>query len=155
MKNEKGGDCVLKFQFECSDEKRVRADFENMMLRDAPCGKGIWGNDLLRSGIHFKECGEKIKGFYISESEREGTRGSPLRVSFVGRFIKNGDKQIFEVLIYPKMVEFLFILIAYISISIATELIGFVVSTVIFAIFMIGYFKGIKETADFFRQWVR
>ena len=110
---------------------------------------------MLRSGIHFKECGEKIKGFYISESESEGTRGSPLRVSFVGRFIKKGDKQIFEVLIYPRMVEFLFILIAYISISIAAELIGFVVSTVIFAVFMIGYFKGIKETADFFRQWVR
>ena len=146
---------MLKFQFECSDEKRVRADFENMMLRDAPCGKGIWGNDLLRSGIHFKECGENIKGFYISESESEGTRGSPLRVSFVGRFIKKGDKRIFEILIYPRMVEFLFILIAYISISIATELIGFVVSTVIFAVFIIDYFKGIKETADFFRQWVR
>ena len=53
------------------------------------------------------------------------------------------------------MVEFLFILIAYISISIPAELIGFVVSTVIFAVFMIGYFKGIKKTADFFRQWVR
>ena len=73
----------------------------------------------------------------------------------MGRFIKKGDKQIFEVLIYPRMVELLFILIAYISISTAAELIGFVVSTVIFAVFMIGYFKGIKETEVFFRQCVR
>ena len=146
---------MLKFQFECSDEKRVRADFENIMFRDTPCGKGIWGNDLLRSGIHFKECGEKIKGFYIVGSESEGTRGSPLRVSFEGRFIQKGDKQIFEVLIYPRMIELLFILIAYISISIAAKLIGFVLSTVIFAVFMIGYFKGIKETEVFFRRWVR
>ena len=146
---------MLKFQFECSDEKRVRADFEHMMIRDTPCGKGIWGNDLLRSGIHFKECGDKIKGFYIVGSESEGTRGSPLRVSFAGRFIKKGDKRIFEVLIYPRMVELLLVLIAYISISIAAELIGFVVSTVIFAVFMIGYCKAIKETANFFRQWVR
>ncbi len=146
---------MLKFQFECSDDKCVRADFENMMLRDTPCGKGIWCNDLLRSGIHFKECGEKIKGFYITESENEGTRGASLRVSFEGRFIKKGDKQIFEVFIYPRMVEFLFVLVAYVSISAVAELIVFLLSTVVFVVFMLGYFKGIKETADFFRRWVR
>ena len=146
---------MLKFQFECSDEERVRADFENMMLRDMTCGKGIWGNDLLRSGIHFKECGEKIKGFYMTESENEGTRGSPLRVSFEGRFIKKGDKQIFEVLIYPRVVELLVILVAYISISVVAEIIGFVLSTIVFVIFVLGYLKGIKETADFFRRLVR
>ena len=146
---------MLKFQFECSDEKSVCADFENIMLRDTPRGKGIWGNDLLRSGIHFIECGEKIKGFYSTESENEGTRGSPLRVSFRGKFVKKGDKCIFEVFIYPRLVEFLLILFAYVSISIVAELTGFLFSTVILIIFMLGYIKAIKEAVAFFQRWVR
>lgn len=146
---------MFKFQFECSDEDRVRADFKNMIFRDTPCGKDIFGNDLLRRGIHFKEYENRIKGFYINESENEGTRGSPLRVSFCGRFVKKADKTFFEVYIYPRLVEFLFILIAYVSISVAGELAGFILSTVIFIIFMVGYIKGIKETAEFFQRWVR
>ena len=146
---------MLKFQFECSDEERIRTDFENMMFRDTPCGKGIWGNDLLRSGIHFSKCGEKIKGFYLTESENEGMRGSPLRVSFCGRFVKKGDKCIFEVFIYPRLVEFLFILFTYVSISVVAELIGFLFSTVILIIFMLAYIKAIKKTVAFFQRWVR
>ena len=146
---------MLKFQFECSDENRVRADFKNMILRDTPCGKSIFGNDLLRRGIHFTECETRIKGFYINESENEGTRGSPLRVSFRGRFVKKADKTFFEVYIYPRLFELLFILTAYISISAETEFIGFLLSTVIFIIFMVGYIKGIKATAEFFQRWIK
>lgn len=145
---------MFKFQFECSDEDRVRADFYNMMLRDTPCGKGVFGNDLLRSGIHFTECENVIKGFYIDESENEGTRGSPLRVSFRGRFVKKANKTFFEVYIYPKFFELIFLLIAYVSISVAAELIGFLLATVIFIVFMAGYMKSIKATAEFFKRWI-
>ena len=145
---------MFKYQFECSDEDRIRADFENIMLQDAPCGKGIFGNYLLRRGIHFTECGNSINGFYIDESENEGTRGSPLRVSFRGRFVKKGDKTFFEVYIYPRLFELVFILIAYVSISVEAELIGFLLATVIFIVFMVGYIKGIKETAEFFKRLI-
>ena len=145
---------MFVFCFECIDEERVRSTFKNMMLRDTPCGKGIWGNDLLRRGIHFKECGERIRGFYLENSEGE-LRGSPLRVSFNGRFIKKGDKCIFKVLIYPRLVELILILLSYISISIAAELIVFILSTVIFIVFIWGYIKSIRETVFFFQRWIR
>lgn len=145
---------MFKFQFECSDEDRVRADFNNMILRDTPCGKSIFGNDLLRRGIHFTECENSIKGFYIDESENKGTRGSPLRVSFRGRFVKKANKTFFEVYIYPRFFELIFILIAYVSISVAAELIGFLLATVIFIVFMAGYIKGIKETAEIFKRLI-
>ena len=89
---------MFKFQFECSDEHCVRTDFENMMLQDTPCGKGLFGKDLLRRGIHFTECENSIKGFYINELENEGTRGSPLRVSFRGRFVKKVKKNFLRIL---------------------------------------------------------
>ena len=146
---------MLQFQFECSDEERVRADFENMIRRDTPCGKGIWGNDLLRRGIHFKECGDRIKGFYLENSEGEGTRGSPLRVSFNGRFIKKGDKCVFKVFIYPNLFQLLFMLILAVSVCFTDELIAFLFLTVIFIVFVFGYIKSIRETVAFFQLWVR
>ena len=146
---------MLKFQIACSDEERVRSDFETMMHRDTPCGKGIWGNHLWRRGIHFKECGKRIKGFYMTESDNEGTRGSPLRVSFSGRFVQKGDRSFFEVYIYPSPIEFFFILLAYISISIAAPLVASVLVSLVFVVFVVGYMKGIKDAAEFFRRWVK
>ena len=146
---------MFKFHFVCSDEERVRTDFENMILRGTPCGKGIFGNDLFGRGVHFKECGDKLKGFYINESENNGTRGSPLRVYFRGKFVRKKNKTFFEVYIYPGLIELLFILAVYISTSIVADLIGFIFSTAIFLIFMFGYIKGITETAEFFERWIR
>lgn len=145
---------MFKFRFACSNEGNVRAAFENMMLQDAPCGKGIFGNDLLNRGVHFKECGKRIKGFYIHESE-EGTRGSPVRVSFTGRFVKKKSGTFFEVYVYPRLIEFLLILFAYVFISIEAELIGFLISTVVFVGFMVGYMISMRQTVHFFQRWVR
>lgn len=145
---------MFKFRFECSDEARVRANFEHLMLQDIPCGKGILGDDLLRRGVHLIECGEQIKGFYIDRSEDECAKGSPLRVSFHGKFAMKANQTVFEVYIYPQLLEFLLILVAYILISIAASLSGFLFSTVVFILFMVGYYKSIKETARFFQQWI-
>ena len=35
------------------------------------------GSDLYKLGIRFRECGDKIKGFYLAESEMESPRFSP------------------------------------------------------------------------------
>ena len=146
---------MFKFRFKCSDEGRVRTAFENNKFYDRPAGKGIFGNDLQDKGIHFKECGKQIKGFYISESEAEATKGAPIRVEFNGCFIKREDGTFFEVYIYPKPMEFLLVLIAYIILSLASGLFGFLFSTLIFIGFMYVYICNIKETVNIFKKMVR
>ena len=91
----------------------------------------------------------------MTESENGGTRGSPLRVSFSGRFVQKGDCSFFEVYIYPSPIEFFFILLAYISISIAAPLVASVLVSLVFVVFVVGYMKGIKDAAEFFRRWVK
>lgn len=151
----KDGETMLKFQFKCSEQERVRAEFENMMLCDTPCGKGIFGNHLWKRGIHFKECGERISGFYIQESENEGMRGSPLRVCFRGRFLKKGDGTVLEVYIYPRWIECLLLLLAAVSVSLLADMFGMILSIIVFSIFMVGYMVSIKNTVAFFARWVR
>ena len=144
---------MFRFSFECSDAERVRDTFENIMLRDKPCGKGIFGIDLFGRGVHFKECGETIKGYFIERSENEGVRGSPLHVSFRGRFVEKDNRTFFEVYIYPSLLQALFIIFAYIFAAI--ELVAFLLWTAVVAFFMFGYVKNIKEASEFFREWVR
>lgn len=146
---------MLKYEFKCYNEVQVRAAFEHNMLYDAPSGRGIFGSDLWDSGIHFKECGKRIKGFYLQSSEGDSPHGSPIRVVFNGGFLKKADGTYFVVYIYPRLFELLFILFAFVILFITAELFGLVFCTLIFIGFMYGYIKGIKEAADIFRRLVR
>ena len=146
---------MFKYRFPCSNEQDTRDFFYNMMCRDTPIGKGLFGHDLLRRGIHFTDIGEEIKGFYMSESEGESSRGDPLRVSFSGSFVREGNDLFFEVLIYPRIAELLFIAGGYVAISVAGGLVGLLISTVIFALFMVGYFSDIKKASAELRRMVR
>ena len=63
--------------------------------------------------------------------------------------------QSFEVLIYPRLVELLFIVGGYVAISVAGGLVGLLISTAIFALFMVGYFSDIKKASAELRRMVR
>ena len=91
----------------------------------------------------------------MSESEGESSRGDPLRVSFSGSFVREGNDLFFEVLIYPRIAELLFIAGGYVAISVAGGLVGLLISTVIFALFMVGYFSDIKKASAELRRMVR
>lgn len=145
---------MLKFRYRCTDENRVREGFEAMMLRDRPCAKELFGYRYLK-GIHFRECGERIVGFYVTQSETFTRGGASTRISFRGRFMKKNGETFFEVYIYPEAIPFLLFLSVYVSISAVVDRVGFFFVTAIFIAFMIGYIKGVKETADFFAQWIR
>ena len=138
---------MFRFRFPCTSEERVRATFEYMKLHDVP-EKSIWGFNLMDKGIHFTKCDKRIKGFYIHSSEFGGGRGgSPIRTTFNGRFIKNGENLVFEVYICPKLIELMFIVLAYLSIAIGAgvDSFGFVFCTVIFTAFIYGYAVSIRE----------
>ena len=146
---------VIRHRFSCSNEKIVRDTFENMMLRDLPKGKGIFGQNLYGQGIHLEECGKRIKGFYVHCSEVESARSSPARVSFRGRFVKKKDKTVFEVYVYPRLIEIVFLLFVYVSVSIVADFVGFLLFTVVFVMATVGYARDMKETTGFFERWVR
>lgn len=151
----KAGDVVFKFRFACSNEKQVRNTFQNMMLGNTSHARGFFGFRLWRRGLHITECGESVKGFYVPEHDWSGSRGSPTKASFRGGFVKKGDDTFFEVCIYPRISEFVFIVLVYASSMSIAEPIGACFLTFIFLLFCYGYYTNIKEAADAFRCIVR
>lgn len=54
------------------------------------------------------------KRFFLAESENESHRGSPIRVCFLGEFVEEENDLFFDVYIYPRIVEILFLIFAFI-----------------------------------------
>lgn len=146
---------MFKFRFACSNEEQVRAMFENMKLQDSSHARSTFGFRLWRRGLHITECGESVKGFYVPEHDWSGSRGSPIRASFRGRFVKKGNDTFFEVCIYPRIPEIAFLIMVYASSMSIAEPIGACFLTFIFLLFCCGYYKNIKEAADAFRCIIR
>ena len=117
-----------------------------IMTNDFPCGKSIFGEDLYKSGIHFQECAEKIKGFYLAESENESHKGSPIRVCFFGEFVEEENDLFFDVYIYPRIIEIVFLIFAFIFLSFFGKVVGFLISVVVLCLFGKGYIDMIKDT---------
>ena len=90
-----------------------------IIANDSPSGKSIFGGDLYKSGVHFKVCEEKIKGFFLAESENESHRGAPIRVCFSGEFVEEENDLFFDVYIYPRIVEILLLIFAFIFLSLS------------------------------------
>lgn len=141
---------MFKYRFICSDEGQIRSDIERRISNDLPCGKGLFGIDLFEQGIHFRECGDCVKGFYLAESEAEAHRGAPIRVSFKGRFTNEKDEPLFEVCIYPRIIELLFLIFAFLFLSVAGKILGFVIAVAVLLFFAKGYSDMIKETVALF-----
>lgn len=137
---------MFKFMFVCADKDEILFHINQIIMNDLPCGKSIFGNDLYKSGIHFQECDDKIKGFYIAESENESHKGSPIRVCFTGKFIDDTENLFFGVHIYPRVMEFLLLIFAFLFLSITGKVIGFIIAAVVLSFFIKGYYDMMKET---------
>ena len=146
---------VFRHQFICSDKELTRCKIENLMTCDTPCGRGIFGQNLYASGIHFTECGDKIKGFYISSSENESTKGSPIKVSFNGTFSRKEDKTFFEVIIYPNLLQYLFLVIAILFLIFTSNTFGIIFVSLVILAFIIGYYFDVKKIVAEFRKIIR
>lgn len=147
---------MFKYRFACSDEDIIRINIKQMILSDLPCGKTLLGEDLYGPGVHFQECDEVIKGFYLDESENEAHRGSPMRVSFRGRFVRDKDNNLFfESYIYPRGLELLLLICAFVFCSFFGSVMGVVVYALVLIFFIKGYYDMIKETCNVFSRIFR
>ena len=137
---------MFKYRFACSNKDNILFSINQIIANDSPCGKSIFGGDLYKSGIHFETYEEKIKGFFLAESENESHRGSPIRVCFMGEFVQEENDLFFDVYIYPRIVEIAFLIFAFIFLSFFGKIVGFIISIFVFCLFGKGYIDMIKDT---------
>lgn len=139
---------MFKYSFKCYNEGLVREEITNMMMRDLPIGKSIFGREYFRRGIHFTECEENVRGYYIS-SDEGGRRGSVSRVVFNGKFIQTDEGTVFDVYIYPKILEVIFLIFCTVALISSLEPIAIIMSSFVFIMFIRGYINDIKETSEY------
>ena len=137
---------MFKHRYACTDEDDILFRINQIIESDSPCGKSIFGGDLYKSGIHFQVCDDRIKGFNLAESENESHRGSPIRVCFSGKFVEEENNLFFDVYIYPRIVEVLFLIVAFIFLSFFGKVTGFILSLVVLCLFGKGYIDMMKDT---------
>ena len=138
---------MFKYSFKCDSELMARAEITNMMMNDLPIGKSPFGKEFFRKGIHFTECDEKVKGYYLSsdECDRRGVN----RIMFSGKFVETECGTFFNVYIYPKIIEVLLLLVVTGSFISTLEPPLVIVSSFMFIMFIISYARNIKETASY------
>ena len=146
---------MMKYSYACLDETAVRATIAYLQSRDFPCREGRFGNKFYNQGIHFTECGEVIRGFYLDASEERPSRANHTRACFRGRFVEKDGSKYFEVWIYPHLLEVLFLLLAFAMIFRVADVAGLVFSAAACGIFALGYVKKIRECAAEFARLVR
>ena len=138
---------MFKYSFRCDNEACAREEITNMMMNDLPVGVSPFGKEFFRKGIHFTECGEKVKGYYLSSDE--GDRRGVTRIMFSGKFIETAEGTFFNVYIYPKITELIFLLIVTVSFISTFEPLFIIVSSFMFIMFVRGYIRNINETSSY------
>ncbi len=131
---------MFKYRFACTSKDDILFRINKIITNDSPCGKSIFGSNLYKSGIHFQQCDEHIKGYYLEGSENESHKGSPIRVCFSGAFVEEKNDLFFDVYIYPRIIEVLFLIFAFIFLSFFAKVTGFIISVVVLCLFGKGYY---------------
>ena len=143
----------FKYTFLCANTAEARSTFADMAEGDYPYDTWFFGLvKLWRKGLHFRSAGERYEGFYVPEHETGNTRGAPIRVSFSGRFVEEGEKSFFEVSIFPRLGEVLFILALLASVIASLEPISTTFAAVFFIVFAYCYCQNITEAAEEFER---
>ena len=110
------------------------------------------GSDLYKSGIHFQACSDRINGFYLAESENESYNGSPIRVCFSGKFVEEDNTLFFDVYIYPRIIEFLFLIFSFVLVCVYGGIFGFIGASLVFLFFVKGYYDMMRDTFNILKR---
>lgn len=138
---------MFKYKITCSCIDTILFKINQIITNDSPCRKSFLGEDLYEAGIHFQECDEKIKGFYLSQSEKCSYRNLPVRMYFDGEFIDEAGSLFFDVKIYPRMRLILLLLSIFILvyIAIAGKVIGIIIDIIILLFFGLWLYDMAKD----------
>ena len=135
---------MFQHRFICTDKERAVFRIHQMMANDLPCGKTLFGGNLYKAGIHFQVRNERIKGYYLNMHEIPSRRGSPIRVCFTGKFVEEAGNLFFDVYIYPRVIEVLFLLFAFVFLLYNGKLVGMITAVIFMTVFAKGYYDLLK-----------
>ena len=140
---------MIKYRFPCTDKENIICDIGQIIMKDFPCGKTLFGGDMYRAGIHFQRCDDIIKGFYIDISENESSRGGVCRVCFIGKFVENQDELFFDCYIFPAPFEFISLILCLLyCLFFPAGVFGTIVCIAVFSFFIKGYYDLMNVTYD-------
>lgn len=57
---------MYHYRFDCTNKDDILFRINQIVIKDFPHGKTLFGSYLYKSGIHFEEYGNRIKGFIAS-----------------------------------------------------------------------------------------
>lgn len=137
---------LFKYKFVCKNKENILYRIEQIKNNELPCGKTLWGSALYKEGIHFQEVGDKIKGFFLNETENKSHRGSPLRICFQGEFKEEAGILYFNVVVYPRIFEAIFLLFTFCCFASVENVIGTIIGIAFMSIFLKEYYDLIKNT---------
>ena len=137
---------MFKYRFACANKSDILYRIDQMVIKDLPCGKSLFGGDLFKAGIHFEKSGEQIKGFFLAESENGSLRGSPIRVCFSGAFVEENNGLFFDVYIYPRIIEIVFLTVTALSLTLLGDVVSSIIAVAVFGVFCKGYMDMMKNT---------
>ena len=143
---------MLKYRVYCDDKENMISKFKQMKENDLPCGNNLFGGNLYGEGIHFRKIGDIVTGFYLADNENESHRGSPIRVSFIGKFTEDNDGVYFNVYVFPRIPQILFFLLVMIESCVLGKLVGAFIALIVAIVFGKGYSDMIKGTYDEFKK---
>ena len=138
---------MFHYRFACTDKDDILFRINQIVIKDFPHGKTIFGSYLFNSGIHFQEWGDRIRGFYLDEPEEEDNfKGAPIRVCFTGEFVEDAGELFFDVYIYPNIFEAAFFIFAFIFAGVYGGIAGFIVASLVLFFFAKGYYDMMNDT---------
>lgn len=145
---------MFKYRFLCKNKEMFIKGIEDKMFYDRPVEYSLFA-DFFGRGIHFRENGEQVKGYFFYQRDGSSPRGgSPIQVKFKGSFVEDDGKLFFDVRIYPRLIDVLFWIAAYISCIVVGRWDGILITVVVSFIFFRGFYKSIKETARIFDRMI-
>ena len=144
---------MFRYRYLCKDKERFIKGIEDKMFYDRPVEYTLF-HDLLGRGIHFRENGEQIKGFFFYDRETTGRGGSPIKIKFKGSFVEEDVQLFFDVSIYPPIWVVLTFVIAIISCINFDRWDGLLIIGTFTFLFARWHYKAIQETARIFDRMI-
>lgn len=150
---------MFRYRYPCRNKDGFLDRIEYMKSRDLPCGKGLFGKDLYDAGIHFTECGEKVKGFFLKDNEdpvlRGAHNGRAVRVWFSGKFTEENGDTYFDVFIYPEIFATVILLVLFFEFCFSGKIEAVIIATVVLLFFGKGFCDMMLGTKQVFDEMLK
>lgn len=133
---------MFRYRYRVLNKESFLDRIEYMKSRDMPVGKTFFGRDLYDAGMHFTECGDTVKGFYLESRDGEIIAGRvtrTIRARFRGKFTEKDGNNYFDVFIYPEIFGAALLLAVFFGFCYSGKIDAIIIASVFLLIFGKGF----------------